>query len=119
LVAMRRPAEARAAAEEAAKVDPGLSGPWEIEAALLDREGKESEARSAYAKAGAAGSKRAHVYYRLAQLDWTPGADRAASERLAATPGKARALGAGNAGTLRFLGGLRPSPGPNGGAAGP
>lgn len=39
LVAMSRPAEARALAAEAAKTDPALPGPWEIEASLLDTDG--------------------------------------------------------------------------------
>jgi len=61
LVAMDRPAEARAFAAEAAKADPTLPGPWEIEAELADADDRRDEAQSALAKAAAAGSKRAHV----------------------------------------------------------
>jgi hypothetical protein len=84
LVAMSRPVEARAFAAEAAKADPALSGPWEIEGALLDADGKGEEARAAYAKAVETGSKSAYVHYRLAQLEWVPNPDAALRERLAA-----------------------------------
>jgi len=107
LVAMDRPVEARAAAAEAAKSDPAAPGPHEIEAELLDREDRDAEAKAAYAKAAEAGSKRAHVYYRLAQLQWTPQADQAANERQAATLEKARALEPGSADTLSFLADVR------------
>jgi hypothetical protein len=107
LAAMGRPVEARALAAEAAKADPALAGPWEIEASLLDREKRTAEAKAAYAKAAAAGSKRAHVYYRLAQLEWTPDADKAAREGLAANLEKARALDPESADTLAFLADLR------------
>jgi tetratricopeptide (TPR) repeat protein len=103
LVTMGRPEEARAFAAEAAKADPSLPGPWEIEAALLDREGKRDEARAAYAKAVEAGSKNAHVHYRLAQLEWVPNPDPAQQERLVARLQAARELDPGNAFTLSFL----------------
>jgi tetratricopeptide (TPR) repeat protein len=110
---MNRPVEARVLAAEAAKADPSLPGPWEIEADLLDHENRREEAKSAYAKAAEAGSKRAHVYYRLAQLEWSPNADRSASERLAASLEKARALEPESAYTLSFLADLRADLGQN------
>jgi tetratricopeptide (TPR) repeat protein len=103
LVTMGRPVEARAFAAEAAKADPSLPGPWEIEAALLDREGKRDEAKAAYARAVEAGSKNAHVHYRLAQLEWVPNPDTAQRERLVARLQTARELEPGNAHTLSFL----------------
>jgi tetratricopeptide (TPR) repeat protein len=104
LVAMGRPVEARAFAAEAAKADASLPGPWEIEAALLDADGKRDEAKSAYAKAVEAGSKSAYVHYRLAQLEWVPRPDAAQRERLVARLQAARELDPGNAFTLSFLG---------------
>jgi tetratricopeptide (TPR) repeat protein len=103
LVAMARPVEARAFAAEAAKADPNLPGPWEIEAALLDGEGKKDEAKVAYAKAVAAASKSAHVHYRLAQLEWVPDPDTAQRDQLVARLQTARDLDPGNAFTLSFL----------------
>ena len=107
LAAMDRPVEARAFAAEAAKSDPAAPGPAEIEAELLDREDRRAEAKAAYAKAAESGSKRAHVYYRLAQLEWVPQPDQAANERQAATLEKARALDPGSADTLSFLANVR------------
>jgi tetratricopeptide (TPR) repeat protein len=103
LVAMGRPVEARAFAAEAAKADPTLPGPWEIEATLLDADGKRDEAKAAYAKAVEAGSKNAYVHYRLAQLEWVPNPDAAQRERLAARLQVARELDPGSAFTLSFL----------------
>jgi TPR repeat protein len=107
LVAMQRPVEARAAAAEARQADQSLPGPWEIEAALLEIEQKREEAREAYAKAVAAGSRRAHVYYRLAQLDWGRDLDAAKLARLAELLEKARELEPENASALSFLADVR------------
>jgi tetratricopeptide (TPR) repeat protein len=103
LVAMGRPVEARMLAVEATKADPTLPGPWEIEAALLDRDGKSDEAKAAYAKAVDAGSKGAYVHYRLAQLEWVPNPDEAQRERLVARLQAARELEPDRAQTLSFL----------------
>ena len=103
LVAMGRPVEARAFAAEAAKADPALPGPWEIEAALVDADGRRDEAKAAFAKAVEAGSKNAYVHYRLAQLEWVPNPDAAQRERLAARLQVARELEPGRALTLSFL----------------
>lgn len=107
LVALDRPVEARAFAAEATREDPTLPGPSEIEASLLEEEKRTEEAKAAYAKAAERGSRRAYVYYRLAQLEWTPHADKAAKARLAASLEKARALEPGSADTLSFLADLK------------
>jgi TPR repeat protein len=107
LVAMSRPVEARTLAAEAAKADASLPGPWEIEAELLDSEDHRDEARTALAKAAAAGSTRARVYYRLAQLEWTQNADKGLQERLADRLEKARTLEPDRADTLSFLAEVR------------
>jgi tetratricopeptide (TPR) repeat protein len=103
LVAMNRPVEARAFAAEAAKADASLPGPWEIEGALQDADGKRDEAKAAYAKAVEAGAKSAYVHYRLAQLEWVPNPDAAQRERLAARLQAARELEPERAFTLSFL----------------
>jgi tetratricopeptide (TPR) repeat protein len=104
---MNRPAEARAFAAEAAKADPTLPGPWEIEAELADADDHRDQARAAFAKAAEAGSRRAHVYYRLAQLEWVRDADKPRLERLASTLEKAREMEPGSADTLSFLADIR------------
>ncbi|HYN02257.1 MAG TPA: tetratricopeptide repeat protein [Vicinamibacteria bacterium] len=108
-VAMGRPVEARALAAEAAKADPTLPGPWEIEAALLDTGDHREEARAAYTKAVEAGSESAHAYYRLAQLEWASHADRALQEKLAARLEQARQLDPAYADALSFLAEVRSS----------
>jgi tetratricopeptide (TPR) repeat protein len=107
LLALRRPVEAREAAAETAKADPAHPGPAEIEAELLDAEGKRAEARAAFERAVEAGSRRAYVHYRLAQLEWAPNADQALRERLAARLEKARELEPRSANTLSFLADVR------------
>ena len=109
LVAMGRPVEARALAAEAAKADSALPGPWEIEAALVDSADRPDEAMAAYAKAAQAGSKKSHVYYRLAQLEWAPSADKEQLEKRAARLETARELDPGNANALSFLAEVRSS----------
>ena len=96
-------------AAEAAKADPNLPGPWEIEAALLDTSEHREEAKAAYSKAAEAGSTSARTYYRLAQLEWTPNADQALQEKLAARLETARQLDPTNAYALSFLADVRSS----------
>ena len=103
LVALGRAVEARAFAAEAAKADPALPGPWEIEGSLLDAEGRRDEAKAAFAKAVEAGSKNAYTHYRLAQLEWVPNPDAAQRERLVTRLEAARALDPERAQTLSFL----------------
>ena len=109
LVAMGRPVEARALAAEAAKADPALPGPWEIEAGLLDAGDRRDEARAAYARAAEAGSKKAYVHYRLAQLEWVQDADKAVLEKLAPRLETSRALDPADAYALSFLAEVRSS----------
>jgi tetratricopeptide (TPR) repeat protein len=106
LAAMRRPVEARAFA---AAADPSLPGPWEIEAELLELEGARDRAKAAYLKAADAGSRRAHVYYRLAQLESNNSRDKAVLERVSGWLEKARELEPGNADVLAFLAKVRDS----------
>jgi tetratricopeptide (TPR) repeat protein len=73
--AMRRPAEARAAVDEAKKADPRLPASYEVDGMLLDVEGKTEEARSAYAKAMDLGSTSFFPYYRWAVLTFAQGKD--------------------------------------------
>jgi tetratricopeptide (TPR) repeat protein len=113
LAAMNRPTEARAFAAEAAKADASLPGPWEIEAELLERENQRDQAKAALAKAAGAGSQRAHVYLRLAQLEWAPNADKALNEKLAARLEKARALEPTAANAHSFLAEVRLALGQN------
>ncbi len=104
LVAMGRPAEARAETAAAAVADPKSPVPSEIEGSLLDGEGKPEEARAAYEKAAALSSKDPHVYYRLAQLTRPSGsADRVTSERIASFLETAIELEPGFANALSFL----------------
>lgn len=109
LVAMGRPVEARALAAEAAAADATLPGPSEIEAALQDRDDHRDEARVAYAKAVDAGSKSAYAHYRLAQLEWRQGGDKALWEKLAARLEASRALDPTSANALSFLAEVRTS----------
>ncbi|MBX7186712.1 MAG: hypothetical protein K1Y01_16340 [Vicinamibacteria bacterium] len=108
LVAMNRPVEARAMAAEALKAEPSTPGVFEIEGQLLDRERKAAEAREAFGKAIAQGSKRAQVYYRLAQLSWPEGgADDATNAKLAGLLEKAIELEPDFASALSFLADIR------------
>jgi TPR repeat protein len=104
LVAMNRPVEARAEAAAAAAAEPASPVPSEIEGALLDREGKSAEARAAYEKAVGLSSKRARVYYRLAQMIRPSGdVDRATNEKIASLLEKAIELEPGTANSLSYL----------------
>lgn len=93
LVAMGRPAEARAFAAEAAKADPQHPGPSEVEGLLAEDAQDKTAARTAYQKAADLGSKRAATYYRLARLlrpETTP--DRETSLKLASLLDRALTL---------------------------
>jgi hypothetical protein len=111
LVAMDRPVEARAFAATAAKADPSLPGPWEIEAELLDTGQGSEQAKAAYRKAAEAGSLRARVYYRLAQLEWNAGLDQPRDKpqlsRLASWLDTARVLDPKDAAAHSFLAQVR------------
>lgn len=107
LVAMRRPAEARALATEARAADPAGPGPDEIEAALLDAAGDAAGARAALEKAVAAGSRNARAHYRLAQLSWTETPDETGLARLAQLLERAAALDPSDADPHSFLADVR------------
>jgi tetratricopeptide (TPR) repeat protein len=68
-VAMNRPADARAAIDEARKAG-SAPGSYEAEAELLDREGKHDDAVAAYQRAVDGGASSAYAYRRLASLLW-------------------------------------------------
>ena len=76
----RRPVEARAAIA-AAGANRG-AGTYDVEALLLDREGKRDEARAAYAKAAELNSDSFYTHYRLATLIWTANADADTRRRI-------------------------------------
>ncbi len=104
LVAMGRPVEARTEAAFAAAADPASPVPSEIEGALLDREGKPSEARAAFLKAVSLSSTRSQVYFRLAQLSRPPaGADHDTNEKIARLLERAIELEPDYANALSYL----------------
>ena len=80
---MRRPAEARQLAKEAATADPALPIPAEVEGMLNDLDGQKDAALAAYTRAGELQSKNFYSYYRRAQLLWQPTLERAALEQIA------------------------------------
>jgi tetratricopeptide (TPR) repeat protein len=65
--AFGRPVEARAMI---AAAGPQSAAGYDVEAILLEREGKRDEARSAYAKAVESKSQSFYTLYRLASLTW-------------------------------------------------
>lgn len=81
---MRRPAEARQCANEAATADPALPIPYEVEGMLGDLDGQKDAALAAYTRAGELQSKNFYSYYRRAQLLWQATLERAALEHIAA-----------------------------------
>jgi len=106
-VAMRRPAEARAAIAEARKLDARAPGSHEAEGLLLDREDKDNDARLAFAKAVEAGSTNSYVHYRLASLTWSPAADQDTLKQIEGYLAKATALNARDADAYSWLGEIR------------
>ena len=67
-VAMGRPVEARALITEARKAPAPPASSFEVEAALLDREGKTDEAHAAFVKAEELNSTKFYTHLRLADL---------------------------------------------------
>lgn len=67
-VAMKRPAEARAAIAEARAADPSGGDSYAAEGYLLQQEEKLDEARAALERAAANKTTNAHAYYTLARL---------------------------------------------------
>ena len=74
LVTTGRFAEARAAIDEAKAAAPELAGAYSAEGRLFDRENKPEEARAAYEKAVALGSRNFYAFVRLANLTPRQGA---------------------------------------------
>jgi TPR repeat protein len=66
-VAMERPAEARALIEEGRKVDPIAPALFEAEGLLADREDRQNDAKTAYAKAAEQPGAGYYALYRHAQ----------------------------------------------------
>ena len=96
-----RPVEARAAIA-AAGANRGV-GTYDVEALLLDREGKRDEARSAYAKAVELNSESFYTHYRLATLLWTASADADLLRRLETLLRRSVALNNLNSPSQAFL----------------
>lgn len=69
-VAMARPAEARAALDEARNADPAAAAPAVAAGLLLQAEGKRNEARAAFGKAVELGTASAYAHYWFARLSW-------------------------------------------------
>jgi tetratricopeptide (TPR) repeat protein len=105
--AMNRPAEAHAAIEEARKADASSPESFVAEALLLDRDGKNDEAKTAFARAVEAGTTSAYAHYRLASLLWRSDADRGALTRLEQLLNSAITLNNRDADAYAFLGEVR------------
>jgi TPR repeat protein len=74
-VAKGRAPDARAAIQEARAADPKAPDSYEVEGMLADRENDRPRAVEAYGRAAELGSTNAYVYYRAAQLAWSPSPD--------------------------------------------
>jgi len=74
-VALRRPAEARAAIEGARTADPTSAASYDAEGLLADHEGDKARAAQAYGKAEELRSTSSYTHYRAAQLAWKQPAD--------------------------------------------
>lgn len=107
LVAMGRPLEARAFADEGRKADPTAPGPDEIEGRLQDSENRRPEAQAAFEKAAAAGSKSPWVHYRLAQLLWQQNLGPEALAKIATLLERAKELAPDDADVLSYLADVR------------
>lgn len=108
LAAMGRPIEARAVVAEGAKAEPAHPGLFEVEGLLLDREQKSAEALAAFGKAVELGSKRAQVFYRVAQLTRpSSGADGPTNEKIAALLERALVLEPQSARAMSYLADIR------------
>jgi tetratricopeptide (TPR) repeat protein len=90
---MRRPADARAAIDEARRAGPAPDS-YLAEALLLDREGKTDDAQTAYQRAVDADVASAYAYRRLASLRWRKAGNPSHDEmvQIAALLAKATAL---------------------------
>lgn len=75
-----RPVEARAAI--AAGGATRTAGSYDVEAILLDRDGKRDEAKAAYTKAAELKSENFYTHYRLATMTWTARPDSETLSRM-------------------------------------
>jgi len=80
--AMNRVADARALIADVRTTAPEAPGSYDVEAMLLDREGKRDDARAAFTKAAALKSDSFYTHYRLAVLTWRPGPDKDTRDRI-------------------------------------
>jgi hypothetical protein len=78
---MHRPAETRAAIEEARKAG-GAADAEVANALVLDTDGNADAAREAFTRAVGAGTSDPYAYYRLASLTWKPGSDHDALTKI-------------------------------------
>ena len=81
-VAMGRPDDARALLETLKGRSPASPVVFDIDAVLLDRDGKRDAARDAYAKAADANTDNFFSLYRLASLEMPPNPDAATLTRV-------------------------------------
>ena len=89
--AMNRPADARAAIDEARKAGPAPES-YVAEAELLERDGKAADAQMAYQRAVDAGSTSSLAYRRLATLMWGTSPDHDRLVQIAKVLAQATAL---------------------------
>ena len=99
--AFGRPVEARAAI--AAAGANRTASTYDVEALLLDREGKRDDARAAYVKAAELNSDSFYTHYRLATLLWTATADADTRLRIEALLRRSVALNNFYSPSLAFL----------------
>ncbi|HEY1304821.1 MAG TPA: tetratricopeptide repeat protein [Vicinamibacterales bacterium] len=102
--AMGRAADARALIADARKLAPEAPGSYDVEAMLLDREGKREDARTALAKAADLKSDSFYTNYRLAVLTWSPNPDQDARARMEQLLRRSIAINDGFAPAQAFLG---------------
>ncbi len=107
LIALGRPAEALALAEEARKAEAKAPGPDEIDGRLQDASAMRAEALASFEKAATAGSTSPWVHYRLAQLLWQQNLASDALARIAALLERAKELAPENADVLSYLAEVR------------
>lgn len=81
--AMGRPVDARALLDEARRTEPQSALASEVEAVMLDRDGKQVEALAAYARAADAGSENFYVHYRRGVLLRRPDAPKDVAAQVA------------------------------------
>jgi tetratricopeptide (TPR) repeat protein len=104
--ATNRPIEARAAFAEARTGDAAAET-YVAEGLLLERESKLEEAKQAYERAAAAGSKSPYAHYRLATMRWTPNPSPDTLKGIDQLLAKATALNIRHADAYAMLGEVR------------